>query len=340
MNGRLEKLTSKAKGGLTDRLAGLTDDLDAHGVLQAVDDPAKLAEAADAALRQSQTALDDLQQRRTDKMHASQATAQQSLEDVFEALKNHDWAAKVGLLTILALLLWKAIVPTTAEASPGTAGGRCYRDHCSSVLKLPVLYVEVPDNLWSEIHFPSLAVLQSAPWKAILQGGIVLAVVASAETLLCATAVDQMQSDTRTNYNRELTAQGIGNMVCGLFGALPMTGVIVRSSANVDAGAQDPSLNDPARCVVAGLCFAASLYPSHDPDGRFGGHARLHRLQVGQHPVDQDLRKYGWGEVAIYFITVGTIVGTDLLTGVLTGIGLSAVKLLYTFSHLVVQFGC
>jgi MFS superfamily sulfate permease-like transporter len=50
-----------------------------------------------------------------------------------------------------------------------------------------------------------------------------------------------------------------------------------------------------------------------------------------------ELRKYGWGEVAIYTATVGMIVCTDLLTGVLTGIGLSAVKLLYTFSHLIVN---
>ena len=49
------------------------------------------------------------------------------------------------------------------------------------------------------------------------------------------------------------------------------------------------------------------------------------------------LREYGWGEVAIYAGTVGTIVATDLLTGVLTGIGLAAIKLLYTFSHLRVK---
>ncbi len=51
----------------------------------------------------------------------------------------------------------------------------------------------------------------------------------------------------------------------------------------------------------------------------------------------RDLKKYGWGEVAIYAATVGTIVGTGLLTGVLTGIALSALKLLYTFSHLIVD---
>jgi len=66
---------------------------------------------------------------------------------------------------------------------------------------------------------------------------LVIAVVASAETLLCATAVDQMHQGPRTRYDKELAAQGVGNMICGFLGALPMTGVIVRSSANVQSGA-------------------------------------------------------------------------------------------------------
>ena len=58
---------------------------------------------------------------------------------------------------------------------------------------MPVLYVEVPDSLWSEIHFPSSAMLTDAPWGALLKSAVVVAVVASAETLLCATAVDQTE---------------------------------------------------------------------------------------------------------------------------------------------------
>ena len=75
----------------------------------------------------------------------------------------------------------------------------------------------------------------SAP---ILIGGLTIALVASAETLLCATAVDKLQTGSRTNYDKELRSQGVGNMICGLLGSLPMTGVIVRSSANVQAGAR------------------------------------------------------------------------------------------------------
>lgn len=146
-----------------------------------------------------------------------------------------------------------------------------------------------------------------------------------------------MQSDTRTNYNRELTAQGVGNMICGLLGALPMTGVIVRSSANVDAGAKtrlSTILHGMWLLVfVALMSFVLRMIPT----------AALAAMLVyiGYKLVNfqsiKDLRKYGWGEVAIYFVTVGTIVGTDLLTGVLTGVALSALKLLYTFSHLVVR---
>ena len=76
------------------------------------------------------------------------------------------------------------------------------------------------------------------PEWPVLLGAISIAFIASAETLLCATAVDQMHSGPRTKYDRELSAQGVGNMICGLLGVLPMTGVIVRSGANVEAGAE------------------------------------------------------------------------------------------------------
>jgi MFS superfamily sulfate permease-like transporter len=76
--------------------------------------------------------------------------------------------------------------------------------------------------------------LEPITWLFIAQ----LAVIASAETLLCASAVDRMHRGPRTDYDRELRAQGVGNMLCGLLCALPMTGVIVRSGANLQAGAK------------------------------------------------------------------------------------------------------
>ena len=62
--------------------------------------------------------------------------------------------------------------------------------------------------------------------------------IASAESLFSAAAVDRLHDGPRTEYDKELMAQGTGNTVCGLLGALPMTAVIVRSAANVQAGAR------------------------------------------------------------------------------------------------------
>ena len=166
---------------------------------------------------------------------------------------------------------------------------------------------------------------------------VAIGLIASAETLLCATAVDQMHRGPRTNYNRELLAQGVGNTLSGILGALPMTGVIVRSAANVEAGAKTR-----ASAILHGawlLVFVAALpwvlKMIHTASLAallvFTGY-KLVNLKVVK-----ELRQYGKGEVFIYVATIVMIVSTDLLTGVLTGIGLSALKLLYRFAHLDIR---
>jgi MFS superfamily sulfate permease-like transporter len=204
-------------------------------------------------------------------------------------------------------------------------------------LDLPVLYVEIPDSLLEEIYLPSPAELSSLLSPGLLLIAAQIAVVASAETLLCATAVDQLHRGPRTRYDRELVAQGVGNMVCGLLAALPMTGVIVRSGANVQAGAKSrwsAVLHGVWLLLfVAGLSFALRLIPT----------ASLAAILVytGYKLVNvrtiKSLLVYGKSEVAIYAGTMLAIVLSDLLSGVLFGVGLSFVKLLYTFSRLKVS---
>jgi MFS superfamily sulfate permease-like transporter len=330
---RLETLVHR-QAELTKRLALFVEETRGHAQLR---DQRALHDAAALAMRDSRTALDDLQQGHVDRIAASQAAAQHSLEEVFGALKNHDWAAKVGLLAIFILLAWKLLPWRQLKMIPAPLVAVVAVTMAAALLKLPVLYVEVPDNLWSEVHFPSLLVLQSAPLGTIFQAGVVLAVVASAETLLCATAVDKMRPGLSTNYDRELAAQGVGNMVCGLLGALPMTGVIVRSSANVEAGGQtrlSAILHGVWLLIfVTFLAFVIRMIPT-------AGLAAI-LVYTGFKLIDiraiRDLRRYGWSEVGICVATITMIVVTDLLTGVVTGIGLSASKLLYTFSHLKTQ---
>ena len=219
----------------------------------------------------------------------------------------------------------------------GTAIGGRRRAGIATSISMPVLYVEVPDSLWSEIHFPSLAILMDAPWAELLQSALVIAVVASAETLLCATALDQMHQGPRTRYDKELSAQGVGNMICGLVGALPMTGVIVRSTANVQSGGKSrlsAILHGVWLLVfVAFLSFVLRLIPTSALAAIlvYTGYKLVNPKSI------KELKSYGWGEVAIYTVTVITIVVTDLLTGVIVGVTLAAAKLLYTFSHLTAE---
>ena len=86
-----------------------------------------------------------------------------------------------------------------------------------------------------------------------------------------------MHRGPRTNYDRELVAQGVGNVVCGVLGALPMTGVIVRSSANVEAGGKTR-----LSAILHGLWLLAVRVavagPAPAGAGRLpGGHPGLHR---------------------------------------------------------------
>lgn len=317
-----------------DTLADLVESLQVSGVSEVVKDPARLMQAANQSLAHVRIALDDLQQADATRVRTSQGEAQHRLESVLGELKSHDWAAKVGMLTILVLVFWRVIVPAKLKLVPPPLVAILVATVVTTTLKLPVLYVEVPDNLWSEIHLPSLSVLQSTSWGVVIQAGIVLAIVASAETLLCATAVDQMQSESRTNYDRELTAQGVGNMICGAVGALPMTGVIVRSSANVDAGGKtrlSAILHGLWLLVfVSLLAFLLRMIPTAALAAMlvYTGYKLINVKAV------RELRSYGKGEVAIYAATLTTIVCADLLTGVLTGVALSAAKLLQRFSHL------
>lgn len=260
-----------------------------------------------------------------------------ALSDMLEAqhkLKSPHLAGTLGLLTIVVILVWQELAPRSWKVIPPALVAVIVASLAAGLLTLPVFYVDVPGRLWEDIRWPTWNLVREAPWGLILQYGLLTGVVASAETLLCAAAVDQMQTGPRTRFDQELMAHGIGNMLCGLVGALPMTGVIVRSSANVQAGARtrlSAMLHGVWLLVfVAGLstllrqiptsCLAAIL------------------VYTGYKLVDikavRELRNFGWGEVAIYATTISVIVFEDLLMGVIVGVILSAAKIFYTFSRL------
>lgn len=290
--------------------------------------------ATDEALRKVEAALADVHIRNVEEAVESQRVAAESLSALNGELKNHDWAAKLGVATILLIVLWQAFAAKGLPFIPAPLVAIVAVTAVAGILHLPVLYVEVPENLGHAIHLISWTPLKDIAFGTLIQFGLLLAVVASAETLLCATAVDQMHRGPRTKYDRELFAQGVGNTICGILGALPMTGVIVRSAANVQAGGRSR-----LSAILHGiwlLIFVALLghLLTIIPTAALAGILVYTGWKLINFKAIRELAEYGWSEVAIYLITIVAIVGTDLLTGVLVGIALSAVKLLYTFSHL------
>jgi MFS superfamily sulfate permease-like transporter len=153
----------------------------------------------------------------------------------------HDDAALLGVLTIGSILLWNGFVVQRLprmKVVPGAIVGIVIATIVANVTHAPVAHVAVPDNLFRSAQLVTADGMTKLFNLRVLGAALALAVVASAETLLCASATDRMHGGERTNYDREMLAQGIGNALCGLLGALPMTGVIVRSAANVEAGAK------------------------------------------------------------------------------------------------------
>ncbi len=246
----------------------------------------------------------------------------------------HHFAALVGAVTISAIVGWKLLAPKRLKVIPAPLVAVVIATALSAIRGLPIKKVELPDQLWDAIAWPGTEWLTMFQDPMIWKLALTTALVASAETLLCASAVDQMHSGPRTRYDRELSAQGIGNSICGLIGAMPMTGVVVRSSANVDAGAKTR-----LSAVLHGMWLL--LFVLFLPDVlRMIPTACLAGILVYTGYILIDVReakklyRTSRGELLVYLATLVTVVGVDLLTGVVVGIVLSALRLLHAFSQL------
>jgi MFS superfamily sulfate permease-like transporter len=252
---------------------------------------------------------------------------------VSESPLPHREAAAIGVLTIATILLWMRLVPNWIRAMlPAPLGGVLVAALTANLLALPIAYVSVPADLLSTLNWPSLPALGDLPGYA--GSAVALALVASAETLLCAAAVDRMHSGPRTNYNRELAAQGVGNLLCGAVGALPMTAVIVRSGTNVLAGARTrlSTILHGGWLLLLVVCLPQLL--TLIPVCALAGVLVYTGCKLANPAVLAQLRPYGRGEVIIFLITTGAVVAVDLLTGVLLGLVLAVAKLLLRLSTL------
>ncbi|MET8558200.1 SulP family inorganic anion transporter [Streptomyces sp. NPDC004959] len=241
----------------------------------------------------------------------------------------------LGAGTVAILVLWKYL-PARVRVVPGPLAAVGLATAASVVFSAPVATVEV-NGLLGSIQPPSLDAFGELTALGLIATIVAFTLIASAESLFSAAAVDRMHDGPRTAYDKELMAQGAGNAVCGVLGALPMTAVIVRSSANVQAGARTK-----ASRVLHGvwLLLFAALLPgvlAYIPLPALAGvlvHAGA-KLIPARSLVT--LWREHRGEALILVVTAVSIVAVSMFEGVLVGIALSVAKTAWEASHVKLE---
>ncbi|ALI98677.1 SulP family inorganic anion transporter [Rufibacter tibetensis] len=168
-----------------------------------------------------------------------------------------------------------------------------------------------------------------------------LAVVASLETLLCLEATDKLDPYKRISpANRELKAQGVGNMVAGLIGGLPVTQVIVRSSANIQSGGKTKlaAFTHGVLILICALTIPGVL--NMIPLASLAAILLTVGYKLAKPALFKSVYRSGWMQFLPFIVTIIAIVFTDLLTGIGIGMAVAVLFILknsYEVSHLLHQ---
>lgn len=243
-------------------------------------------------------------------------------------------AAAVGLLSVAVMLLWDKSPLKKINLLPSP---------------LVVVLLGIGVNELFKAFYPSLAIgtehLVSLPQSSDLAGffglftspdfsaithisvwkiAITLALVASLETLLNLEATDKLDPHKRQSPpNRELVAQGIGNTISGLIGGMPLTSVIVRSSANINAKAASKVSAILHGLLLLACAFAIPQVLNLIPLSCLAAILILTGYKLAKVSIFKDMYARGWNQFLPYIVTVLAIVFSDLLLGIAIGLAFS-----------------
>jgi len=191
--------------------------------------------------------------------------------------------------------------------------------------------IPVPENLsgfFTQFTFPDFSSITNFEvWKI----AIVLAIVASLETLLCVEATDKLDPYKRiTPTNRELKAQGLGNVISGLIGGLPITQVIVRSSANINFGGRTKmsAILHGVFLLLSAITIAGVL--NMIPLASLAAILFIVGYKLAKPSLFKQMYKLGWEQFIPFTTTVVAILLTDLLKGITIGV---IMGIFYTLRH-------
>lgn len=251
----------------------------------------------------------------------------------------HLGAAIIGLLSFALILGWdrikflrKSIVPAPLVVVLfGVAMNLLFREWGGlfAIGSNHLVQVPVSQNLSEVVGFlrhPDFSVIFQ---PAVLMGGVMIALVCSLETLLNLEAVDRIDPRQRISPpNRELIAQGCGNLTAGLIGGIPVTSVIVRSSVNINAGGRTK-----LSAIIHGflLLICVILLPTYlnlIPISCLAAILLATGIKLANPVLVMQIWQEGRYQFLPFLITVVAIVLTDLVTGILIGLAISVAFIL------------
>ena len=258
-------------------------------------------------------------------------------------------ATLIAFVSLAILLLWSNILSKKAKIFQliqgplvavivgiiyvfFTVGNSYWEIQTQQLVSVPV--PEDINSFFGQFSFPNFSVLTN---PQIWVTGFTVALVASLETLLCVEATDKLDPQKRiTPTNRELIAQGTGNILSGLIGGLPVTQVIVRSSANIQSGGKTKM-----SAIIHGffLLISVLLIPAllnKIPLSVLAAILLIVGYKLAKPSLFITMYKLGWKQLVPFLVTVIGIVFTDLLIGIGLGLVVGIVIILiksYQNSH-------
>lgn len=237
----------------------------------------------------------------------------------------HLGTALISIVSLGIMLLWEKIASTGKtffKLVPGPLVAVIVSVVINNFFELISIegLVHLPNKIFSSFTLPSLSNFNLN--VAVIS--MTIAIVASLETLLCIDASDKIDPLKRkTNKNTELLAQGLGNTLSGLFGGLPITAVIVRTSANVNAGAKTKY-----SAIFHGfwLILCILLIPNFlnlIPLATLACILLLVGYKLTKPSLFIEMKQRGWEHLFILCTTIGAILATDLLKGIFIGLAVA-----------------
>jgi carbonic anhydrase/SulP family sulfate permease len=250
-------------------------------------------------------------------------------------------AALIGIASVLLLVMWDKVkvlkkLPVPSALIVVFAGvainlilrkmGHAWEVKASHLVQVPVA-ADVKAFL-GFLQFPGLEHFSN---PLVFKAAITVALVATLETLLNLEAVDKIDPDQRQSPpNRELVAQGVGNMLAGLIGGLPMTSVIVRSSVNINAGGKT-KLSAILHGFMLIVCVMTMPHWLNEiPLSALAAILIVTGFKLASPKLFKEMWSEGIPQFLPFFITITAIVLSDLLTGVLIGLCVSILFILHS----------